>query len=86
MIAPRMSGEKGARPASSMLVPRLACLATLVERATTCRCKATIVSWGGGGGVGATASRAVVSRRLCCPTSNLFHLRTEGVEYRPPPP
>ncbi|GAA0164047.1 hypothetical protein LIER_19773 [Lithospermum erythrorhizon] len=78
MIALRMSGEKGASPASLVLVlvPRLGCPATLVEIASTCRRKVVLAS---GGGVRATASRAVASWRPGRPTTGSFPLRTGAV-------
>ncbi|GAA0167242.1 hypothetical protein LIER_22218 [Lithospermum erythrorhizon] len=66
----------GASPANYVLVPRLACPATLFERASTCRRKAVIAS---GGGAGAAASRDVASWRLYCPVSGSFPLCTRGV-------
>ncbi|GAA0150262.1 hypothetical protein LIER_09241 [Lithospermum erythrorhizon] len=55
MTALRISREKGGRPAYSVLVPHLACPATLAERASTCRCKAPIPSVGGAGAAGSRA-------------------------------
>ncbi|GAA0169730.1 hypothetical protein LIER_24147 [Lithospermum erythrorhizon] len=72
MTAPLMSGEKGARPANSLLVPCLFFPLTLAERASTCHRKAVIAS-------GVTTSRAVASWRLCCPTTGSFPLRKWGV-------
>ncbi|GAA0183281.1 hypothetical protein LIER_30720 [Lithospermum erythrorhizon] len=76
MMAPRLLGEKGASPASFVLVPRLVYPATLVERASTCHCKASIPS---GGGVGATACLITTSWRLFCPMIGSFPLRIGGV-------
>ncbi|GAA0160955.1 hypothetical protein LIER_17387 [Lithospermum erythrorhizon] len=58
MIAPRMSSEKRASLANSVLVPRRVCPATLAERTSTCRRKTAIAS---GGGAWAAASRATAS-------------------------
>ncbi|GAA0150290.1 hypothetical protein LIER_09263 [Lithospermum erythrorhizon] len=63
MMASLMPGEKGASPANLVLVPRLVCLATLAERASTCCCKATIAS---GGAAGAAASSVVASALAAC--------------------
>ncbi|GAA0160168.1 hypothetical protein LIER_16784 [Lithospermum erythrorhizon] len=57
-------GEKGAGPASSVLVPRLTCPATLVQTASTCRRKASIALVGGAGDA---TSPIAASWQLCCP-------------------
>ncbi|GAA0154547.1 hypothetical protein LIER_12494 [Lithospermum erythrorhizon] len=76
MSALRMFGEKGARPASSILVPRLTCSATLAETASTWRCKASIASVGG---AEAAASRDMALWRLCFPSAGSFPLCIGGV-------
>ncbi|GAA0154185.1 hypothetical protein LIER_12241 [Lithospermum erythrorhizon] len=79
MIAPRMIGDKGAGHASLVFVPRLASPATLGDKESTCRCKATMASVGGAGD---TASCTVASWRFCCPAMGSFPLRTTGVWLR----
>ncbi|GAA0145450.1 hypothetical protein LIER_36132 [Lithospermum erythrorhizon] len=64
MTALRISGKKGAKPANSVLVPRLTCPATFTERASTFRCRATMTSVDG---AGATASSAGASYRFAVP-------------------
>ncbi|GAA0163481.1 hypothetical protein LIER_19334 [Lithospermum erythrorhizon] len=56
-FAPDVS-RKGARIANSVLIRCLACSATLIERACTYRCKATIASVEG---AGAASSRSMAS-------------------------
>ncbi|GAA0167338.1 hypothetical protein LIER_22294 [Lithospermum erythrorhizon] len=49
MTALKISGEKGAKPANSILVPRRTCPAKFVERVSTCRCRAATTSGRGAG-------------------------------------
>ncbi|GAA0142007.1 hypothetical protein LIER_35495 [Lithospermum erythrorhizon] len=72
----RISSEKGAKPASSVLVPSRTCPATLAERASTYHWRAATISIGCSGVI---ASGAGVSCQLCCPVTGSFSIRTGGV-------
>ncbi|GAA0176416.1 hypothetical protein LIER_42072 [Lithospermum erythrorhizon] len=76
MAAPRMSGENGANPASSVLVPHWVYPATMAVRASTCRWRAVIAFAGGGG---ALASGTIASCRFCCPFTGFSTIRAGGV-------
>ncbi|GAA0175850.1 hypothetical protein LIER_28946 [Lithospermum erythrorhizon] len=76
MMALRILGAKGTRSAGSVLVPLLACPATLSKRASICRCKATTASIGA---AGAITYHAVASWQFCCHATGSCSFRTRGV-------